>query len=153
MRCVISVCRHVCELASFPHCLYPCSNPGRTLNLTLTYTVHDRNTCQHSPMAILTTKNINLLNCRSSLLDTFNVGRDSDGMDVLGIESRWRGFFPYPSRPALRSTQPPVQWVPGHSRGVKRPGRGVNYPPQLGPRFKKEYSYTSTHRLRLHGRL
>ena len=28
--------------------------------------------------------------------------------------------------------------------GVKRPGRGVDHPPHLAPRLKKEYSYTST---------
>jgi len=32
------------------------------------------------------------------------------------------------SAPALWSTQPPVQWVPGLSRGVKRPGGGVDHP-------------------------
>jgi hypothetical protein len=30
------------------------------------------------------------------------------------------------SRPALRPTQPPVQWV---IPGVKRPGRGADHPP------------------------
>jgi hypothetical protein len=39
------------------------------------------------------------------------------GLDGPGIESRWRRDFPHLSRPALRSTQPPVQWVPGLSRG------------------------------------
>ena len=51
------------------------------------------------------------------------------GLVGLGIESRWGRYFPHPSRPALGPTQPPVQWVPGFSRGVKRPGRGVDHPP------------------------
>jgi hypothetical protein len=39
------------------------------------------------------------------------------GLDGSGIESRWGRDFPPLSRPALRPTQPPVQWVPGLSRG------------------------------------
>ena len=39
------------------------------------------------------------------------------GLDGPGIEYRWGvGDFPHLSRPALGSTQPPVQWVPGLSR-------------------------------------
>jgi len=38
------------------------------------------------------------------------------GPDGPGIESRWGRDFPYLSRPALRSNQPPVQWVQGLSR-------------------------------------
>jgi hypothetical protein len=39
------------------------------------------------------------------------------GLDNPGIESRWGLDFPHLSRPALGVTQPPVEWVPGLSRG------------------------------------
>ena len=38
-------------------------------------------------------------------------------LDGPGFESRWERDFPHLSRPALGSTQPPVQWVRGLSRG------------------------------------
>jgi hypothetical protein len=44
------------------------------------------------------------------------------GMGGQGIESRWGRDFPHLSRPALGSTQPSVQWVPGLSRGLNVAG-------------------------------
>jgi hypothetical protein len=47
-----------------------------------------------------------------------SVGIATDcGMDGPEIEFRWGEIFRACRRPALRPAQPPVQWVPGLSRG------------------------------------
>jgi hypothetical protein len=61
------------------------------------------------------------------------------GLDGLGIESRWEeGDFPHLSRPALGPIQPPLQWVPGLSRGNERPGRNANPSPPSSAVVMKE---------------
>jgi len=63
------------------------------------------------------------------------VGRDGSvgtatryGLEGPEIESRWGWDFPNPSRPILGSIQPTAERITGHRPGVKRSGRGVNYP-------------------------
>ena len=43
------------------------------------------------------------------------------GLDGPGIESLWGLDFSHLSRPGLGPIQPPVQWVPGLSRGQRAP--------------------------------
>ena len=88
----------------------------------------------------------------------FGWGRNSSvdieicyGLDGPGIESRCGGDFPHPFRPALGPTQSPVKWVPVSFPGVKRSVCGIDYPPHLAQRLKKEQRYISTPPLGLHG--
>ena len=72
------------------------------------------------------------------------------GLDGPGTESRCGARFSA-NRPD-RPWGPPslVYMGTGSFPGVKRPGRGVDHPPHLAPRLKKEYSYTTTPLLGLH---
>ena len=64
------------------------------------------------------------------------------GLDDPGIESRWGGgvevqiFRTRQDRPGDH----PASYTMGTGSfpGVKRPGRGVDHPPHLAPRLKKE---------------
>jgi hypothetical protein len=62
------------------------------------------------------------------------------GLDNRGFESR-QGLRVFllttASRPALVSTHPPIQWVPGAlSLGIKRPGHGADHNLHLVPRLR-----------------
>ena len=48
------------------------------------------------------------------------------GPDGPGMESRWGRDFPQMSRPALRHTQPTVQWVLGLIWGYNSQGVTLN---------------------------
>jgi hypothetical protein len=71
-----------------------------------------------------------------------------DELDDRGVGVRvpvGSRIFSKSSRLALRSTQPPVQWVPGAlSPGVKRPGREADHSPPTSAEVKKTWIYTST---------
>jgi hypothetical protein len=49
-------------------------------------------------------------------------------------------LFSTSSRPALESTQPPLQWVPEpYFPGVKRPGREADHSPSVSAEVKKTW--------------
>ena len=60
------------------------------------------------------------------------------GLNGPGIESRWRRDFSYPSRPFLGPPNVLYNAYRVSFQGVKRPGRGVDHPPQPAARLKKE---------------
>jgi hypothetical protein len=95
--------------------------------------------------------------------DNINSGEPGNSVRIVAGRPADRGSIPgrgeriFPlasvSRPALGSTQPPVQWVPGVlSPGEKR-GRGVTLTthPHLVPRSRMSRSYTSSPLKLLHG--
>jgi hypothetical protein len=86
-------------------------------------------------------------------------GCQSDTPGVVGITTDYRlddrgvavrvpvrsTIFSTSSRPALGSTQPPIQWVPGAlSPGVKRPGREADHSLPTSAEVKKMWIGTST---------
>ena len=83
-----------------------------------------------------------------------NMGRDNSvgivtgyELDGPGIEFRWGRDFPHLYRPALGPTHPPVQWVPGLSRGEERPGPDADRSPPSSPVVMKRYSLWAVRRV------
>jgi len=67
------------------------------------------------------------------------------GLDDPGIESRLRRDLPVQTDLGFRLASYII------AMGLQRPGRDLDHSPHLAPRLKKEYNYTSTPRLGLHG--
>ena len=78
-----------------------------------------------------------------------SVWRLSTGLRVRGSSPGGERVFPHPSRPALRPTQPPIQWVFPEGKAVEA-WRWIPAP-HLALRLKKKWSYTSTAPLGLCG--
>jgi hypothetical protein len=60
--------------------------------------------------------NTNMLILTLKLSTLYAMYSDSQGAERSGIESRFGRNFLQPSSPALRLTQPPIEWVPGLSQ-------------------------------------
>ena len=72
-------------------------------------------------------------------------------LDGPGIKSRWGAKFSAPVQTGPGAHPASCTIGTGSFLGVKWPGRGVDHPPHLAPRLKKEYCYTSTPPLGLRG--
>jgi hypothetical protein len=77
------------------------------------------------------------------------------GLDVPVIESRWGEGEIFRTRSELPWGTPSLLYngYPVPSPGVKRPGHGVDHPPHLALKLKKEKGYFSTPHLGLRGLL
>ena len=72
--------------------------------------------------------------CVRACVPRSSVGIATDyGLEGPGSNPSENEIFS-PSIPTLAPTQPPVQWVPGRSRGFRRLGCGADPPPHVVPR-------------------
>ena len=60
------------------------------------------------------------------------------GLDGAGIKSQWVARFSAPIQTGPGTHPASYTMGTGSFPGVKQPGRGVDHPPHLAPRLKKE---------------
>jgi hypothetical protein len=68
-------------------------------------------------------------------------------LDGPEIESPWERDFPHSSSPAMRPTEPPIQWDRVSFTGVQLSGRALDHPPQSSAEVKERlelYIYSSS---------
>jgi hypothetical protein len=88
----------------------------------------------------------------------YSVGRDNVVviaacyvLDGPGIESQWGARYAAPVQTCPWAQPASYTMGTGSFLGVKQPGRGVDHPPHLAPRLKKELRYTVIFPLGLRG--
>jgi hypothetical protein len=87
-----------------------------------------------------------LKTCNVTIWTRFNCLKLIFTVGILWTRQGLRIFlFTTASRPALASTQPPIQWVSGDlSLGIKRPRREAEHSPPSSAEIKNKWSYNST---------
>jgi hypothetical protein len=91
-------------------------------------------------------------NTLTSLLGGIALGYVLNDRGFQSLQGLGIFLFITSSRPALWSTQPPIQWVTGAlSLGIKRPGREADHSPPSSSEVKNSWNYTSTPPVYLNG--
>jgi hypothetical protein len=123
------------------------------LVITLSWNIVCR-LCEHVNMLLEISETLFSFSCSKQVYKIWELGQHSRYRDWLraGQPRGWsfspgggKNFHFSMSRPALGSTQPPTQWVPGaFSPAVKRPGPEADHSPPTSAEIKKTWVYTST---------
>jgi hypothetical protein len=122
-----------------------CSGYKSIRGLSRLAEVSDCNVCGKRGVIFSVTSSLHFAALKYTSVLYVNVGRDSAvgigtryGLDGQGIESLWEARFSAPVQTGRGAHPASCTMGSGSFLGVKRPGRGVDHPPHLAPRLKKE---------------